>query len=125
MGCRGTPAKVQHHLQSVETLPRSTGQQSIAVMLQQLRTVMGRSTTRVHRIGDTFGFTPQPGFDRPLKLWPHLVAIGAEDLDAVVMRRVMAGGHHQATGGTAMTDQLRNRWCRAETQGPHFSTCSG
>ena len=66
------------------------------------------------RLGCRRLLTAQTGFNSRLKRRAELAAIGTEHLDAVVLRWVMAGGHHQATSCPKPANQTRD--CRGWTE---------
>ena len=66
--------------------------------------------------------TPQSRLDFRLAVWMQFGAISTEHLDAVVLRRIVAGRHHQAPCCTNLPDQKGHCRRGAQAKGPDIAT---
>ena len=103
-GCRGSPAEVQNDGNAVKSAFSHRLLQHLPVAIQEIgagsRHAAAKSSLPNH------GCLPlQTGFHLGLTWGAEFGAIGPKHFDAVVRRGVMAGGDHQATGGTQLANQ--------------------
>ena len=119
----GAPAQIQHDPAAVQADRAHALQQPLLVVRQQIRARL-QTPIGAEAIGQRHDAV-QARFDRLLLLLAQLGAAGTEDLDAVVVGRVVAGGHHQAAASPQLTDGTGNGGGGAEADVEHLAAGGG
>ena len=116
---RRTPAEIEHHLGAIQPSGTHALQQALAVIAQQIRSLLEPSVGT--EAAEDITATMQAGFDLSLLLLGQLGAAGTKDLDPVVMGRVMAGRNHQTATGTELSNGPRHGGGGTQTDIQHLS----
>ncbi len=109
---------VQHHLQPAQVeAARHAGLAELDVAADRV--------ARAHRLAQALGFhrgerRVERGFDRALGGVVELLALGGEELDAVVVVRIVRGADHDAGVGAERTGQERDRRGRHRPEQLHI-----
>ena len=119
-GCCGTPAEIQNDGDAIEAVVADRGDETVAIGRQQIRALQRKPTAKISGSRGV-QIAAKPLLDQGLMLRIKLGAIGTEHLDSIVLRRVMAGGHHQAARRTQLTDQQGHRRGGAKTKRPDLA----
>ena len=119
------PAKVEHNRNPIQATALDAGHQALLIGGQQISPSMGGTTVATGGTGQGLRIPPQTGLDRRLTVPIKLGPIGAEDLDAVVVGWVVAGGHHQPPRGPDPPDRARHGRGGTEAEIPHLPTGGG